>query len=62
MNFLVYADCFMSNRVSQLKYYSISVEQARYATAVVSKYIDTATIKENTEFRNTTLPRDMVFT
>ena len=32
-----------------------------YATAVVSKYLDTATIKENSKFHQTTLPHDMVF-
>ena len=40
----------------------ISVDQARYATSIVVRYFDTATIKESTKFYNTTFPSDMVFT
>ena len=32
VNFLVYAHWFMSIRISQMKDYSVSVDQARYAT------------------------------
>ena len=35
----------MSIRISQLKDHSISVNQARYATSIVAKYLDTATVK-----------------
>ena len=35
VNFLGYAHWFMSIRISQMKYHSISVDQARYATSVV---------------------------
>ena len=45
LNFLGYAHQSMSIRVSQVKYNSISVDQARYATSIVSKYLDTATVK-----------------
>ena len=40
-----YTHWFMSISISQLKEYSIPVDQARYATSVVAKYLDTATIK-----------------
>ena len=52
----------MSIRISQLKDHSISVDQARYATSVVAKYLDTATVKVSTKFYKTTLPADMIFT
>ena len=62
VNFLLNSHWFMSNIISQLKDYSISVDQASYATAVVSKYLDIAKIKENFKFHKTSLPNDMVFT
>ena len=52
----------MSIRISHLKDHSISVYQARYATSVVAKYLDTATVKVSDKFYNTTLPADMIFT
>ena len=42
--------------------HSIYVDQARYATSIVAKYLDTATIKASTKFYKTTLPSDMIFT
>ena len=48
--------------LSQLKDYSISVDQARYDTSIVAKYLDTAIVKVSTNFYNTTLPSDMIFT
>ena len=45
-----------------MKDHSISVDQARYATSIVEKYLDTATVKENTKFYKTTFPSDMIFT
>ena len=42
--------------------HSISVDQARYATSIVAKYLDTATVKASTKFYKTTLPADMIFT
>ena len=62
MNFLGYAHWFMSIRISQMKDHSISVDQARYATYIVAKYLDIATVKVSTKFYKTILPADMVFT
>ena len=45
-----------------MKDYSISVDQARYATSIVVKYLDTDTVKASTKFNNNTLPTDMIFT
>ena len=45
-----------------MKDYSITVDQARYATSIVAKYLDTATVKAITKFYKTTLPSDMIFT
>ena len=39
-----------------------SVDQAIYATSVVAKYLDTATVKTGTIFYKTTFPSDMIFT
>ena len=52
----------MSIRISHLKDHSISVVQSRYATYIVAKYLDTATVKVNNKFYKTTLPADMIFT
>ena len=52
----------MSIRISQLKDHSISVDQARYSTSIVAKYLDTATVKVGKKFYKTTLPADMIFT
>ena len=62
MNFLGYAHCFMSIIISQLKDHSISVDQAIYATSIVAKYLDTATVKLSTKFYKTTFPADMIST
>ena len=62
MNFLGYAHWFMSIRISQLKDHSISVDQARYATSIVAKYLDTTTIKVREKFIKTTFPADMIST
>ena len=61
VNFLGYAHWFMSIRISQMKDHSISVDQARYATSIVAKYLDTATVKVSTKFYKTTFPADMIF-
>ena len=42
--------------------HSISVDQARYATSIVAKYLDTATVKLSNTFYKTTLPAYMIFT
>ena len=45
-----------------MKDHYISVDQARYATSIVEKYLDTATVNVSTKFYKTTLTDDMVFT
>ena len=45
VKFLGYAHWFMSIRISQLKCHFISVDQARYATYIVAKYLYTATVR-----------------
>ena len=50
VNFLGYAHCFMSIRISQLRDNSISVDQARYATSIVAKYLYTAIVKSSKKF------------
>ena len=62
MKFLGYAHWFMSIIISQLKDNSISVDQARYATSIVAKHLDTATVKVSKTFYKTTLPADMIST
>ena len=42
--------------------HSISVDQTKYATFIVTEYLDTATIQASTKFYMTTLPSDMIFT
>ena len=61
VNFLVYAYWFMSIRISHTKDHSISVDKARYATSIVAKYLDTATVKAITKFNRNTFPSDMIF-
>ena len=55
VNFLGYAHWFMSIMISQLNDHSISVDQARYATSIVAKDLDTDTVKVSTKFYKTTL-------
>ena len=62
VKFLGFAHWFMSIRISQLKDHSISVDQARYATSIVAKYLYTATVKVSKNFYKTTLTSDMIFT
>ena len=62
VNFLGYLHWFMSIIISHLKDHSISVDQARYATYFVAKYLDTVTVKASNKFYKTTLPADMIFT
>ena len=52
----------MSIRIYQFKDHSISVDHARYATSIVAKYLDNATVKVITKFYKTTLPAGMIFT
>ena len=62
VNLLGFAHWFMSIRIYQLKYHSISVDQDRYATSIFAKYLDTATVKVSNKFYKTTFPADMIFT
>ena len=48
--------------MNKLKYHPISVEQDIYATSIVAKYLDTATVKAIKKFYKTTFPSDMIFT
>ena len=50
VNFLGFSHWFMSIRISQLRYQLISVDQDRYATAVVAKYIDNTTVNNSKIF------------
>ena len=38
------------------------MDQDRYATSIVAKYLDTAAVKVRNKFYKTTLPSDMIFT
>ena len=62
LNFLGYSHWFMTIRISQMKGHSVYVDQDRYATYVVVKYLYTATVKACTKFYKTTLPSDVIFT
>ena len=62
MNLFGYTHWFISIRISQMRDHSISVDQARYATSIVAKYLDIVTVKVSTTFYKTTLPADMIFT
>ena len=62
MKFLGYSHWFISIRISQLKDHSFLVDQARYATYIVAKYINTETIKEKPKYHKTTLPHDTIST
>ena len=62
VNFLRYEHWFMSIRISQLKDRSIYVDQDKYDTSIVVKYLDTATVKVSKKLYKTTLPSDMIFT
>ena len=61
VNFLGYAHWFMSIRISQMRDHSISVDQARYYTSIVEKYLDTDTVKVSTKFYKNRSPSDMIF-
>ena len=45
VNFLEYSHWLMSIKCFQMKDNSISLDQARYDTSIVAKYLDTATVK-----------------
>ena len=62
VNFLGYAHWFTTINISQIKDHSISVDQARYTSSIVAKYLDTSTVKTITKSYQTTSPSDMIFT
>ena len=62
VKFLGCTNWFISIIISQMKDHSISIDQARYATYIVAKHLDTATVKTSTIFYKTTFPSDMIFT
>ena len=47
---------------SQMKDHSIYVDQYRYDTSIVEKYLDTAIVKASTKFYKTTFPSHIIFT
>ena len=61
VKFLGYEHWFMSIITFQMKDHSISLDQARYATYIVAKYLNTATVKKSVKFYKTTFPSDMIF-
>ena len=62
VNLLEYAHWFMSIRIYQMKDHSIPLDNSRYASSSVEKYLDTATVKASKTFLKNTLPSDMIFT
>ena len=62
VNFLGCGHWFISINFSKIKYHSISVDPARYATSVVTKYLGTAAFKTSTKFYKTTFPSVVIFT
>ena len=45
-----------------MKDHSISVDQARYATSIVTEYLYAATVNTCTKFYKTNFPSGMIFT
>ena len=45
-----------------MKDHYIYVDQDRYATSIVAKYLDTAKVKVSTKFYKTIFPADIIFT
>ena len=62
VNFLGYAHWLMSISISHMKDRYNSVDQARYFTSIVAKYLDTSTFNKIKKFYKTTFPSDMIFT
>ena len=52
----------MSIIIYQIKDHYISLDQDRYATSIVTKYLDNDTVKTNKKCYKTILPSDMIFT
>ena len=62
VNFFGYAHWFMSIIIPLIKDHSVSVYQDRYATSIVTKYLETVKVKASTNFYKTNFPSDMIFT
>ena len=62
VNFLGYSYWFISMRISHMKGHSILVDQARYSTYIVDKYLDTVTVNTSKTIYKTTLTSNMIFT
>ena len=62
VNFLEYVHWFMSITISQMKDHSILIDQSIYATSIVTKYLDTDTVKTSKKFYRTNLTYDIIFT
>ena len=45
-----------------MKDHSIYVDQARYDTSIVAKYLDTVTVNTSTQFYKNTFPSGIIFT
>ena len=45
-----------------MKYHYISVDQDRYFTSIVDKYLDTSTVRTSKKLYKTTLPSGIIFT
>ena len=60
VDFLGYAHWFMSIRISHIRDHYISVDQSRYATYIVAKYLDTSISKIIKRFYKTTFSSDMI--
>ena len=62
VNFMLFPHWSISNRISFMNDYSISVDHARYSNSIRYKYLDTATVNTSTKFSKSTFPSDMIFT
>ena len=62
VNFQGFSHWFMSISISQLKDHYISVDQDRYATSDVAKYLYTVTVNGSKKFYKTTFTPAMIFT
>ena len=62
LKFLGYTHCFTSIIISHMRDHYISVDQVRYATSIVEKYLYIDTVKTSTNFYKTNFPSDMIFT
>ena len=62
VKFLIYSDYFLPIRISHLKGHFISVDHSRFATYVVSNYLDTFRKKKISNFHKTKLPYYIILT